>query len=392
MMEDVRAFSEASLGARYQAEDRWTSLLTGALEASAPEDQGAMEPLPTPPADDPGWRPPRAPALPAMPAVIEPPVPFPTERPPPKFVTIEARPVEQPPARDPPPPPVEQMPSVPPSSALERAIVKVAKDRALELGDGGAIWGDVVENLRERRPTARPEAPRASDGVPQSAQRLGGNQAASPSSAALESRRSAPTLSPASFGSARLARRRWRWSPTRRAGERTSGRWLGWGLAAAGAAGVAVASIVLVPRFLPGSPTRDGTAETAQPPPSLPATSNTSAPLPSASAQPSASGSAAEAPPPDASDLPPNMGYVLFASDRALHVYVNGHLVGETGQWLRIECEYRNVRFSDRTMPKIGSSFPAWTGEGHTVVVPCRSATRLTVPASASGVPEPVPR
>ncbi len=391
--EEMRAFAEASLGQRFQAEDRWTSLLTGNVENA-----------------------PRMPPPPALPS------------PPPVSLPVDERPGSEPPRRT-----VED----PPSSAGHRGLGgKLRRAR-------GKSRSSAPSQCRHRHPRpcraillrahlsgpsrrSRRSAPSRSGSARRSGATLSKTFASvvrrcvrsrgCRKSRRLGRRRArwrscrrhprqpdrfgendrAEAFGPPSLGYGRLGRRRWRTGATRRAPERRAAGWLGWGLAAAGAAGVAVASFVLIPRFLSGSPTRDvaveANASSAWPrlpaAPSFATTSMSEVTLPGGRPSPSATPSGdASAAPPDASQLPSNYGYVNFVSDRELHVYVNGKLAGETGQWLRVECDYRNVRFSERTLPKIGSSFPAWTGEGHTVVLPCREATRLTVPSDGRSAP-----
>jgi hypothetical protein len=385
--EDEREFAASAMERRYQSEDRWTSLLTTALEppeapatshlrevirpVAAPQEE-ALEEQPAAPTEEP-----------EMPAT--------------SFASVVPEKLPEPPAipaapdsgsgrlRD------EPQPSEPPMSALARAITKAAKERAIELGRSDEIWGDVLDNLRERRPTSRPDGqlptqPPVSTAAPirTDVSALRGEKpfpkAIVPQidvGAEADGRSGPPSRRP---------KHRMRvLSGKQRAPERpsTTSRYVGWGLVAASVAAVAVASVVFVPKWLDARTAPTNKSEVADPPPqassapSAISTAETSAALPPASASHPGFPTDPNTPPADAAELPSNYGYVYFLSERPLHVYVNGRLAGETGQWLKVECDYRNVRFSERAVPKLGGPFPIWAGEWHTIVVPCRAATKF---------------
>ncbi len=165
--------------------------------------------------------------------------------------------------------------------------------------------------------------------------------------------------------------------------------WMLWAGAAAGAVLVLAAALLLRDDPVEPEPARAPTVAVAEPT-DAPAHLE-SAPQPSArpaavlSARPSALAAAPTPPspdfePPDTSGLPVDRGLIWVDAQVVREVYVTGDAAGQTGKWLRVPCGLRNVRTAQPGPPPAGSSFPLWTSEGHSVLIPCRSYTRVTMP------------
>lgn len=84
--------------------------------------------------------------------------------------------------------------------------------------------------------------------------------------------------------------------------------------------------------------------------------------------------------PPDTSVLARDKGFLWVETTTPREVFVNGHTAGPSGRWLQVGCGLRNVRSAQPGPPPAGASFPIWTSEGHSVLIPCRSYTRVTLP------------
>jgi hypothetical protein len=68
---------------------------------------------------------------------------------------------------------------------------------------------------------------------------------------------------------------------------------------------------------------------------------------------------------------PASFGWLRVDVSTPGRVYVQGIDVGPTGVALEVRCGLRNVRVAQAAPPPPGSSFPAWSGESKSVVVPC---------------------
>ncbi|HTJ80560.1 MAG TPA: hypothetical protein VL400_02520, partial [Polyangiaceae bacterium] len=83
---------------------------------------------------------------------------------------------------------------------------------------------------------------------------------------------------------------------------------------------------------------------------------------------------------PSTDDLREDEGYLRVEGPATLAVYLNGHLAGQTAEWIRTQCGIRYVRFARRDPPQPGASFPKWLDDGASLMIPCRGATTVTAP------------
>jgi hypothetical protein len=168
------------------------------------------------------------------------------------------------------------------------------------------------------------------------------------------------------------------------------GTWMLWAGAAAGALLVLAGAWLVRDTAVEPEPARavnttvTDTLDTPSPahPPGRPSARPT-ATLPSADASALAARPVPPEPsfePPDTSGLPVDRGLIWVDAHVVREVYVMGDVAGQTGKWLRVPCGLRNVRTAQPGPPPAGSSFPIWTSEGHSVLIPCRSYTRVTMP------------
>lgn len=75
---------------------------------------------------------------------------------------------------------------------------------------------------------------------------------------------------------------------------------------------------------------------------------------------------------------PASFGWLRVEVSTPGRVYVQGLDVGPTGVALEVRCGLRNVRVAQAAPPPPGSSFPAWSGESKSVVVPCGAEHHAT--------------
>lgn len=96
-----------------------------------------------------------------------------------------------------------------------------------------------------------------------------------------------------------------------------------------------------------------------------------------ASPEPTSRPAPADAPP--AADIPEGQAAlrVLVAPPR--WVFINGKKAGESNAWLIVPCGWRHVRLAERQPPPPGASFPAWTNEGHSVLIPCGESSEIAL-------------
>jgi hypothetical protein len=169
------------------------------------------------------------------------------------------------------------------------------------------------------------------------------------------------------------------------------GRWTLWAGVAAGAL-VVLAGMSLLRGDDPPPPKRETVADATPAPerehvPSLPASHPATPPATQTESAPAPSASMLAAEPilpipdpPDVSGLGVGRGLLWVESKSAREVFVNGNQAGASGKWLNVPCGLRNVRSAKPGPPPAGASFPMWTSDGHSVLVPCRSYTRVSMP------------
>lgn len=178
--------------------------------------------------------------------------------------------------------------------------------------------------------------------------------------------------------------------PPPQPGPAESGRWMLWAGVAAGAALVLAATSLFGNRD--GTVTKDRSAGDA---PTVTTSIADVAPPPRSAAPPPTGPAAEPAPsasvmaarpidpvpdPPDVSGLGVGRGLLWVESTSPREIFVNGNQAGASGKWLNVPCGLRNVRSAKQGPPPAGASFPMWTSDGHSVLVPCRSYTRVTMP------------
>ncbi|NUO54350.1 MAG: hypothetical protein HOV80_36355 [Polyangiaceae bacterium] len=171
-----------------------------------------------------------------------------------------------------------------------------------------------------------------------------------------------------------------------------SGRWMLWAGVAAGAALVLAATSLLGNRDQPATkeratgstPTITTSVSDVAPPPrsaTPPPTGPAAEPAPAPSASVMAARPIDPVPdPPDVSGLGVGRGLLWVEASSPREIFVIGNQVGASGKWLNVPCGLRNVRSAKQGPPPAGASFPMWTSDGHSVLVPCRSYTRVTMP------------
>ncbi len=169
-----------------------------------------------------------------------------------------------------------------------------------------------------------------------------------------------------------------------------SGRWMLWAGVAAGAALVLAATSLLGNRD--GAATKERVTDaipalTTSKPEVAPPPRSATAPATGPAAEPAPSASVMAArpidpvpDPPDVSGLGVGRGLLWVESTSPREIFVNGNQAGASGKWLNVPCGLRNVRSAKPGPPPAGASFPMWTSDGHSVLVPCRSYTRVTMP------------
>jgi hypothetical protein len=109
---------------------------------------------------------------------------------------------------------------------------------------------------------------------------------------------------------------------------------------------------------------------------------------PSALAGAVTSAPAARPPSPDASALPKDHGFLYVTTKAPTPVYLNGIVAGDSGTWLEVTCGLRHIRLARPGTPAPGGSFPMWSTEGTSVLVPCRGAASVSIDLPAVDTPE----
>jgi hypothetical protein len=117
--------------------------------------------------------------------------------------------------------------------------------------------------------------------------------------------------------------------------------------------------------------------ESAAPSPSDATTVASAAPSASTPTMSSVGITPEEGAPKDTPELPESLGYLFVSSKQKLPVYLNGLIAGDTQSWMKVACGWRYLRLARHGSPPAGSSFPVWATDGHSVLVPCRGATRV---------------
>ncbi|MBL9023802.1 MAG: hypothetical protein JNL21_16530 [Myxococcales bacterium] len=271
----------------------------------------------------------------------------------------------------------------PSPSFLERAVRDAAAEEL-----SSPLFRVAAEDLRdhERRPLSEIPPPEASSTPPEITPKLD----AAPAPSAAEPLTREPWFVEDEPAPAH---------PVPVAVERDGRGWLLWAGAAAGATLVVGASLLFRSAPMPASPVagaatnrpvatdqapRPGPAPAAESVAKPPATPDLASSSPLASSPPLTSAPsalpAAIPDPPETGGLARDRGLLWVETKTPREVFVQGNAAGASGRWLNVPCGLRNVRTAQPGPPPAGSSFPIWMSDGHSVLVPCRSFTRVTLP------------
>ena len=106
------------------------------------------------------------------------------------------------------------------------------------------------------------------------------------------------------------------------------------------------------------------------------------APSVTASAAPSVVPTAAPVADGDGSNLPANRGYVIINSTKPASVFLTGNFAGLTGNKLEVECGAKFLRLAAPWPGAERPASPAWTSDGRSISVVCRSTTTVAFEAT----------
>lgn len=263
---------------------------------------------------------------------------------------------------------------------LEKAVLlAVRKSSSPSPRDPATFWTDAAAELAPRASSAPPPPPNA---------RV--RELAPPPPRSRPPATYPPDSELPTSVDARSRRRRFRTLPPRRRPPKPPSMVvkIHGGLAAVGVIGV-VAVIWVILRSPPSTgaleypaPLRSEVvrAEPAQSEPALTgAVASVSEPPPPAAPIPAPTPRAGPSPELDAAAVASDQALLRVQTEQPRYVFVNGRKVGESGAWLHVPCGWRHVRLADRGPTPPGESFPKWSHEGHSVLIPCGEATEVSL-------------